>query len=245
MKTWHIECSFVAVVLFLVAWFSGFTISDQLVAGAVLLTFCHHTVADRLQEQESLRVKKSGHASVSCYRWLYFYFVSKEIVWVCAFLALKSYPAIVGVIVFLHYPIWRKIWRKYHPLVPDEKEKFFNPELHTKIMGYVEGKRTWIGSIEKNSGRYCLPGEEFKFDICDGAFALNSKGMEMSKQKDSMEATQITELPGTIKFMFEMAAEALAEGRLKAFVDLVKELNEEGWIVDKVDNQLIIAKSKK
>jgi hypothetical protein len=49
---------------------------------------------------------------VSCYRWSTRLFVGKEIVWLAYFTASRTYSALVGVLVFLAYPAWRRYWRR-------------------------------------------------------------------------------------------------------------------------------------
>ena len=84
-----------------------FTI-EILAAIAVLLTFGHAQIADRMAEQEELRDKPA----VDCYKKLWYYFIGKECFWCLYFLLNHSYSALVGVIVFLLYPIWRRIYRR-------------------------------------------------------------------------------------------------------------------------------------
>lgn len=80
---------------------------ESLAAIAVILTFGHAQIADRMAEQEGLRDKPA----VDCYRKLWYYFLGKELFWCLYFLVNHSYSALVGVIVFICYPIWRSIYR--------------------------------------------------------------------------------------------------------------------------------------
>lgn len=109
MKTWKIEMLVVGAILVVVNYFTHklFTI-ESLAAIAVLLSFAHAQIADRMAEQESLREKPS----VNCYKKLWYYFISKEIFWCLYFLLNESYAALVGVAIFIAYPIWRDIYRK-------------------------------------------------------------------------------------------------------------------------------------
>ena len=113
MKTWKIEMLVVAVILLIVNLLTHklFTI-EVLAAVAVLLTFGHAQIADRMAEQEGLREKPS----VDCYKKLWYYFVGKEIFWCLYFFLNHSYSALVGVFVFLAYPMWRSIYR--HKIKP-------------------------------------------------------------------------------------------------------------------------------
>jgi hypothetical protein len=109
MKTFHYETTFVALVLLAVNYFTHrlFTI-EMLAAIAVLLTFGHVSIADRLAEQEELRAVPV----VDYYKKLWYYFVGKEFFWFLYFFLNHSYSALVGVFLFLAYPVWRKIYRK-------------------------------------------------------------------------------------------------------------------------------------
>lgn len=121
MKTWKLEFLFVAAILAIVNYFTGrfFTI-ESLAALAVLLVFGHAQIADRMSEQEAFREKPS----VDCYKKLWYYFISKEIFWCLYFFLNRSYAALVGVAIFLAYPIWRDIYRKkIRPLAKDKKDQ--------------------------------------------------------------------------------------------------------------------------
>lgn len=109
MKTWRIEMLVVAAILVAVNYLTHklFTI-EILAAIAVLMTFGHAQIADRLAEQEALRVTPT----VDCYRKMWYYFVGKEAFWFLYFFLNHSYSALVGVFLFLAYPAWRKIYRK-------------------------------------------------------------------------------------------------------------------------------------
>lgn len=112
-------------------------------AGAVFLTFMHMQVADRLAEAEDRRVslerevrslsQRYEHAAdkppladvqtaedklrvhVECYWKLKWFLVAKEILWLATFILLKAWPALVGVGLFLLYPVWRHYYRKRRP----------------------------------------------------------------------------------------------------------------------------------
>lgn len=130
MKTWHYETAFVALVLFLVTFFFKNTPIEYVGSLAVLLTFGHAQISERLAEREALRnllyrlreegiekvVRKKDPLQVDCYKKMLYYFVGKELCWCVYFLTSKSYAALVGVVVFLLYPLWRRYWRKIKPL---------------------------------------------------------------------------------------------------------------------------------
>lgn len=109
MKTWHGEWLVVGTVLLVVALASGGGLLELVGAGAVLLSFGHASVADRLAEREAARARPSVH----CYRWARRYFVGKEVLWCAYFTAHGSWSALAGVGLFLAHPLWR---RARHPL---------------------------------------------------------------------------------------------------------------------------------
>lgn len=112
MKTWHFEMAFVAIILFLVVFFLKNTWVEYVGALAVLLTFGHASISERFREREEAK----QNPGVECFQKSLYYFLGKELCWTVYFLQTRSYSALVGVGVFLLYPIWRKAWRRYHPL---------------------------------------------------------------------------------------------------------------------------------
>lgn len=113
MKTWRVEVLVVAAILLTVNIITHHLLSIELIAAvAVLLTFCHAQIADRLAEQEALKVVPQ----VDCYRKMGYYFIGKEICWLLFFSCSHAYSALVGVFVFLLYPVWRRLYRKHHPI---------------------------------------------------------------------------------------------------------------------------------
>jgi succinate dehydrogenase hydrophobic anchor subunit len=90
-QMWHAEWK-----QFLVTWLSMF---------AVFGSFLHAKVGYRMSEA----MKASDAPSVSCHEWLGKYWLSKEILWFFVFLLSGAYPAIVGNVIFIIYPAWRKI----------------------------------------------------------------------------------------------------------------------------------------
>jgi hypothetical protein len=115
------EMAFVAVVLATVALASGGGAVELIGAGAVLLSFGHAQVADRLSESEAARIAlyraevAGGHA-VRCYQWATRYLVGKETLWCVYFVVHRSWSALAGVALFLIYPAWRRLWRTRHPI---------------------------------------------------------------------------------------------------------------------------------
>lgn len=109
MKTWKIEMLMVAVILLTVNIIAKklFTI-EMLAALAVLITFGYVQIADRMAEQESIK----NEPTVFCYKKMWYYSVGKEMLWFLYFLLNHSYSALVGVVIFLGYPIWRSLYRR-------------------------------------------------------------------------------------------------------------------------------------
>ena len=116
VRTWHVETLVVGTVLVAVALLSGGGPVELIGAGAVLLSFCHASVADRLAEREAARERPS----VECHRMAVRYFVGKECLWLVYFVLHHSWTALAGVGLFLAYAPWRRWWRSTHPLVTQE-----------------------------------------------------------------------------------------------------------------------------
>ena len=73
-KTWHGEMFVVAVILAGVAFVRG-DWREWVAAAAVLATFGHASVAERLREREAAR----DQVEVDCVKWTWGYFIAKEI----------------------------------------------------------------------------------------------------------------------------------------------------------------------
>ena len=104
MKTWQYEFATVILILFIVNLLTKTLFSIEILAAlAVLLSFGHTQISSRLAEKESLK----NNPDIHCYKKLYYYFIGKEMLWLIYFFANKSYSALVGVFIFLIYPVWR------------------------------------------------------------------------------------------------------------------------------------------
>ena len=106
MRTWQAELLAVAAVLATVVAVTDGGWLEVVGAGAVLLSFAHGQVADRLAEAEGER----DVATVECHRWATRYFLGKETLWLAYFVAHRSWSALAGVALFLAYPAWRRWW---------------------------------------------------------------------------------------------------------------------------------------
>jgi hypothetical protein len=101
----------VALVLGGVALWRG-SWTEALAALAVLATFGHASVAERMRERQAAQTTPD----VSCHRWTWGYFLAKEALWVAYFTLTGAFAALAGCAVFLVYPMWRSWWRRRHPL---------------------------------------------------------------------------------------------------------------------------------
>lgn len=109
MKTWHFEAAVVGVILLSVAYLTGNKFSEYIGAGAVFFSFMMMQVASRLEEKEALR----HTPEIQCFAWNTRYLYVKEVLWFTYFIIHESYAALVGTVLFLLYPLWRKYWRQH------------------------------------------------------------------------------------------------------------------------------------
>lgn len=109
IRTWHIEAFVIGSALALVVMFSSRAFVEWIGAFAVLASFMHAQIADRLAEREAARPTPD----VECHRHAVRYFVAKESLWCVYFVVHRSWSALVGVGLFLAYPLWRKWYRSH------------------------------------------------------------------------------------------------------------------------------------
>lgn len=112
IKTWHIELIIISVVLVVVTAIFKNDLINWITTLAIIFTFQHAQISDRLQERQTVLDKPT----VECYGKLNKLFVGKEILWITTFYLMNNYAAIVGSAMFAAYPYWRKLYRKYKPL---------------------------------------------------------------------------------------------------------------------------------
>jgi len=102
------EIAVVGSVLFSVAFFTSFPLSASdlqtsiivwLSAGAVFVTFIHGALCFDMVGTQDTHTSALG---------ISFYWISKEFLWLTVFILSGAYPAIVGTILFILYPLWRK-----------------------------------------------------------------------------------------------------------------------------------------
>lgn len=113
VKTWVYESAVVLILLVIPMIFTGISWRELVGTLAVFFTFKQTQIADRMTEKQSAQVKPDVH----CYKWFYRHFYFKEILWVIFFIMVESWSALIGCGVFLIYPIWRKTYRRYKPLL--------------------------------------------------------------------------------------------------------------------------------
>jgi len=107
MRMWMKEAFVVFVLLGIVCIFKT-EWREYLASLAVFVTFMYVQVNSRMQEAEAKREVPSVH----CYKIGLWYFYIKEIMWAVLFISLKSWSSLIGVIILLIYPYWRKFYLK-------------------------------------------------------------------------------------------------------------------------------------
>lgn len=112
MTTWKAEMAVVCAVLATVVFVGRRDWTEWVGAAAVGFSFAHGQVAERLAEREATR----DHVLVECHEMAKRYFVAKEACWFVYFVATRSYAALAGVVLFLAYPVWRRIYRARRPV---------------------------------------------------------------------------------------------------------------------------------
>ncbi len=112
MRTWQGELAVVGTVLGGVLLATHAPLVEVVGAGAVLASFAHGQVSDRLAEKEAARARPE----VYCHAWARRYFLAKEALWLIYFVAKGAWSALVGCAVFLAYPAWRSWWRRRSPM---------------------------------------------------------------------------------------------------------------------------------
>lgn len=118
-ETWVYEAVVVGILLVFVAavttdWggLSGLswetakpTLANWLAVGGVLGSFLQAQVGFRMAEAQSAQENPSVH----CHAWATKYWLVKELTWASVFLLTGAYSALVGNVVFIVYPAWRRI----------------------------------------------------------------------------------------------------------------------------------------
>lgn len=115
-KTYHIEAGVLLLILLAVSFFTDKSWIEYLGVAAVFFTFMHATIAEYMREAEVERSMLGPEPLVNCHHKLPHYFYAKEICWFLYFFLIGAHSALVGVIFFLLYQPWRRLWRSYNPI---------------------------------------------------------------------------------------------------------------------------------
>lgn len=107
-RTWVWELGTVALALVAVLLATHAPLVEVIGSGAVLASFAHGQVSDRLAERDAARAVPEVH----CVAWARRYFLAKEALWLVYFVAKGAWSALVGCAVFLVYPAWRAWYRR-------------------------------------------------------------------------------------------------------------------------------------
>ena len=107
IKTWVYELLVVGTVLVSTTLLFSNDVINWITTIAIIFTFMHAQIGDRLQERQKVLDKPS----VACYWKLNWYFGIKELLWITAFIMMGNYAAIVGSLMFSIYPLWRNYYR--------------------------------------------------------------------------------------------------------------------------------------
>ncbi len=148
-KTWFYECIIVFILLviqlIISSYFLSFSYKEIIGLFAVMFSFMHGQVSDRLQEKQSIKIKPD----VECYKYSTYYFITKEIFWILYFIISNTWSALSGAVIFSLYPIWRKIYRKFNPIdniIILEKNNILLDNLITNVIN----KNVFIKDINYN-----------------------------------------------------------------------------------------------
>lgn len=112
IRTWHIEATVMAAILAATVIISDGGSTEWIGAAAVWLATRHMSVADRGREKDERRAVPD----VSCLAWLDRYLVGKELFFCWYFIRLEAWSALVGGALFLVYPFWRRLYRRWRPM---------------------------------------------------------------------------------------------------------------------------------
>lgn len=116
-RTWHGEVAVVAATLAVVVIATGNAWREWIGAAGVLGSFCHAQIGVRFAEADAARTVPAVH----CHRWSGRYFALREVAWFAYFATGRAWSALVGCVLFLVYPLWRKWWRRRNPLQPEQE----------------------------------------------------------------------------------------------------------------------------
>ena len=119
LPTWVYETGVAFIILAAVPLIIGASWHEWFGVFAVWFSFKHATVSDRLSETERFREMSAEHKPpdeslrVHCWRKERQYFIVKEGFWLVYFFLLQAWSALVGVVLFLAYRVWRSYYRTH------------------------------------------------------------------------------------------------------------------------------------
>ncbi len=119
IRTYVYELAVVAVILVVVTALTAKVWHEWVGALAVWFGFGYVTIVNRMEERQAIQPKPS----VECYWKLKWYFGTKEALWISYFILRQSYAAIVGCVVFVGYPVWRRWYRQHYPIKEDHEDQ--------------------------------------------------------------------------------------------------------------------------
>ena len=122
LHVFHIEDIFVAMALIATAIFTKGDYIEWFGVAAVFMTFKHTVIAFRLEEVLEKR-NEHGDTAFNSHGRQTQYFYAKESLWFMYFFLLGAYSALVGVGLFLLYPVWHDVREKYHSKSKTNREK--------------------------------------------------------------------------------------------------------------------------
>lgn len=121
--TWAFERAAVGIALASTVALTAGDWRQGIAAAAVLASFAHAQVSDRLAEAEAARERIGATPiRVHCHRLALRWLVAKELLWLAFFVSIASWASLVGVAAFLGYPLWRRWYRKRRPLARESYE---------------------------------------------------------------------------------------------------------------------------
>ncbi len=113
MKTYHFESLIAALILVISTMLlTTGRVEDWLTMLGVFFLFQYVSIGNRLEERHA----SQENPEVACVRWMSRYMYIKEAFFVASFIVIGLYPPLVGSAIFMIYPAWRKLWRKWYPL---------------------------------------------------------------------------------------------------------------------------------
>lgn len=122
IHVFHIEDAFVIITLIITLIIARGNYIEWIGSVAVFIGFKHAVIAFRLEEVVE-RQKTHGDTAFNSHGKQTQYFYAKEILWFVYFILLGAWSGLIGVVLFLSYPIWHKIREEYHSKSATNRKK--------------------------------------------------------------------------------------------------------------------------